>query len=417
MHARRAGRPARLADRDPGLARALHGGGDPRELRGIRAGLGHEADHRQRSLVDHSPAALAQPGPQQVAQPAVALDLGRVPGASGGGERHEHLQADEAPGPLRAREIRVGGVGARHVAGGHAEGAREVARVAGEKHARAHRRREPLVGVDRHGVGPLDPLEQRPQPLGEADRARPSGVDVEVQAELPAEAGDRRQRVDDAPAVVPAVATTKNGRSPAERSRSTAARSASTSSLRSPSDGDTPRGGLPEPRHAGRLDERVVRLAGDVERGPLARRSEPALGGLGEMPLQGDQQSREVRLGAAAREAARRAGQAEAFTQEREHVPFDRHRGRRVRGHGELGVEGGHEGVREHSGEGGRRVEQAEVAGVRGVHDPLAEQLSGCIHQLVQRHRRGEVEVAQARLRTRRRRIAAPRLRSPSSSM
>jgi hypothetical protein len=113
------------------------------------------------------------------------------------------------------------------------------------------------------------------------------------------------------------------------------------------------------------------------------------------VPLEGDQQAREVRLRATARERAGGVRQAEAIAQERDHVALDRHGRGSVGGDGELWIEGCDERVGEHPGERGRRVEQAEVARVRGVDDAVVEQGAGRLHQLLQRDGRAEVESAQ----------------------
>ena len=60
---------------------------------------------------------------------------------------------------------------------------------------------------------------------------------MHVEAGGLADAGDLGQRSITPAAVLPAVATTRNGRLPAARSRSIADRSASTSSVRSPATG------------------------------------------------------------------------------------------------------------------------------------------------------------------------------------
>ena len=77
-------------------------------------------------------------------------------------------------------------------------------------------------------------------------------------------------------------------------------------------------------------------------------------------------------------------------------MALDRDRRGRVRGDGQLRVERRHKRVGEHACERGRGVEETEVARMCGVHDPVAQQPAHRIEQLVEAHRLGEVEPAQA---------------------
>ena len=67
----------------------------------------------------------------------------------------------------------------------------ERPRVAGEEARARLRRVEPLVGVERDRVGPLDAVEQRPQRRRERRRAAVGRVDVQPQVVPLAEVGDR----------------------------------------------------------------------------------------------------------------------------------------------------------------------------------------------------------------------------------
>jgi hypothetical protein len=95
------------------------------------AGVRSEADDGQRRVVDDVPAVVAEPAAQPVTESAVVLDLCRVPVLADGGERHEHLQANEPPRPLCAHEIRVDILGAGHVVGLDPKRAGEGLSVAG----------------------------------------------------------------------------------------------------------------------------------------------------------------------------------------------------------------------------------------------------------------------------------------------
>ena len=58
------------------------------------------------------------------------------------------------------------------------------------------RHREPLVRIERHGVGQLEPGQRRAAALGQRGERAVRAVDVEPQAAFPADRGDRGQVVD-----------------------------------------------------------------------------------------------------------------------------------------------------------------------------------------------------------------------------
>ena len=108
-----------------------------------------------------------------------SLDVFAVAGPSGRRERQKQAQPEKASRPLNRCHIgvKIGDIGG-HVTGRDLEGGRQHVRVPGDEHAAAHRRREPLVGIDRQRVGLLDACERTPQPVGRDERAAPCRVHV-----------------------------------------------------------------------------------------------------------------------------------------------------------------------------------------------------------------------------------------------
>jgi len=139
-------------------------------------------------------------------------------------------------------------------------------------------------------------------------------------------------------------------------------------------------------------------LGGAVERGPSVDRRKAPAGRLGEVALERDEDGGQVGLSAAAREAPAGVRESEAAADEGQHAALDRNRCGRVRGHGQLRVERRHQRVAEHAGERGRGIEEAEVAWMCGMHDPVAQQRGDRPEQLLEADGLREVEVAQAPL-------------------
>ena len=122
-----------------------------------------------------------------------------VAGPSGRRERQEQAQPEKAPRPLHRRHIGVdtGNIG-RHEADRDLKRARQHARVPGNEHAAAHRRRKPLVCVDRDGVRQLDPGEDAAQPLGRDQRSAPGRIHVVPEFGAAGDLRTGRQRIDHA---------------------------------------------------------------------------------------------------------------------------------------------------------------------------------------------------------------------------
>ena len=110
-------------------------------------------------------------------------------------ERAAH--AAELKTAVREVDLFVGGDVAQ-VVGGDLEGEAQTVGVAHEQRATFERLEEPLVRIERHGVGALHPRERRAPPVGQDGEAAVGGVDVQPQAVLGAQVRQVVERVDGA---------------------------------------------------------------------------------------------------------------------------------------------------------------------------------------------------------------------------
>ncbi len=167
--------------------------------------------------------------------------------------------------------------------------------------------------------------------------------------------------------------------------------------------GDHPQGGVhphlahrlgAEPAEPRRLEEGVVGLRRDVEHRLAAQGEQAAASDLGEGAGERRQQRGMVRLRAPRGEGPLQPGgvEAEAFAEGADQMLLDLGRHRAVAPGGELRVEGGHQGVGGDPHRGRCRVEQPEVARMRGVDLPVPEALHREVERLQRRHRPLEVE-------------------------
>jgi hypothetical protein len=86
----------------------------------------------------------------------------------------------------------------------------------------------------------------------------------------------------------------------------------------------------------------------------------------------------------------------EAVGEERQDPPLDRDGRRSMRRDCELRIERRDERVSKDAHEARRRIEQPEIARMRGMHEARAQQIAAVLQQLVERDRLAEVELAQA---------------------
>src|SRR5262249_33011466 len=108
---------------------------------------------------------------------------------------------------------------------------------------------------------------------------------------------------------------------------------------------------------------------------------------------QGAQQRRVVPLRTAGGEVAAGAGrEACALGDAPDHIRFERHRRRRCARARDLRVEGADESVGTLRREGRRRIEEAEVTGMREVGQPVLEHSDRPVEELRERTRAREVE-------------------------
>ena len=177
---------------------------------GPRRQLGHHGDGRlhqhrlQRGAVQIDQHRLpADQALGVLGQVEVALDAGTEGAEAERLQGHPHLEGPEAAGQLQAP------VGEVHLTRALDRVAVEVVRVDGERpfqpgpvadqHAAAlHRLVQPLVRIERHRVGALDPGQRRPPRGGECGEAPVGRVDVQPEPFGGTDVGQAGQRVDGA---------------------------------------------------------------------------------------------------------------------------------------------------------------------------------------------------------------------------
>ena len=207
------------------------------------------------------------------------------------------------------------------------------------------------MGVEGDRVGPLDPVEQRPQLGCEHGRPAVGRVDVQPQPVLGAQVGDRGQRVDGAggggagrrddherPHAGPDVV----GHGPAQVVEAHPVAVVG---------GDGAHGPLAQTEHVGRLGDRRVGLRGGVEHEAQAIHAVPA-----DVPVGARVASRlergQVRGRPAARhQAAGACRQAEPLRQPPHQMQLELGRGRRDRPSAHVGVESGRQQVARRAGD------------------------------------------------------------------
>jgi hypothetical protein len=156
---------------------------------------------------------------------------------------------------------------------------------------------------------------------------------------------------------------------------------------------DMPHRFAADTRLVGDLDERVMRLGGDVDHGGSGKCMHATLSEVREGASQGGGDGGLVGLLPAGREV-REAGlgiQTEHGHEPSEDVPFDLVGDRRMRPCGELGVVEPDQGVREDAGPPRAGIEQAEVAWVGDMQRPTPEEADDVLQQSVEGDRSGEV--------------------------
>ena len=116
-------------------------------------------------------------------------------------DRHPHLESAAHAAELQAAVGEVD-LGARRdvakVVGEDLEGEAQTVGVAHEQGATFEGLEEPLVGIERHGVGALDARQRRSPAVRQHGEAAVGGVDVQPQAVRGAQVGQAVQRVDGA---------------------------------------------------------------------------------------------------------------------------------------------------------------------------------------------------------------------------
>ena len=184
---------------EPARALLLHAGDDG--VRG-RVVVAEAHEHLVEDDVgeDRDARLAAQPVRDPRGQPAVALDQVGDAVAAELAQRGPHRERAGAAGGLRrpVGAVALGGAGHGEVGAGEGERARQRRRVAHDRERAVVGHVEPLVGVERPGVGQLDAGGQV-RAAGRGGGPEPErAVDVEPGAVLAADGGDLRERVEGA---------------------------------------------------------------------------------------------------------------------------------------------------------------------------------------------------------------------------
>ena len=195
-HARLAAPRRRLRERDLLAEHPIR----PRQVLHLRPSRPPEQDDRQRRLRDElevrAPADLLRRRPGHVQNRLHGLPVGtRAVRREGEPEGEAAHATGEVVGVVRRRPF-ARGVDVLEVLGLLSERRRGKAWIAVEDRGAVERREQPLVRVDHDRVGPLDPVEQRPDGGGGESRAAVRAVDVQPDAEPPADLGDAGEIVD-----------------------------------------------------------------------------------------------------------------------------------------------------------------------------------------------------------------------------
>ena len=225
--------------------------------------------------------------------------------------------------------------------------------------------------VARDRIGAVDAGQVTLEARRDDGGAAPRRIDVKPEILRPAEAPQLRQGVDRTGA--------RGAGGPDHHERR-----ASVSTIRGDASGqiaeihpqmavrrDRPDRPAPESGHVGDLAEGVVGLAGQVEGRRSGESAQSLLPVRGERPRQRDDDGREIRLRAAAREACDGRGrEAELAHQPGEGVPLDLVRRRRRPPGRQLRVVHRDQRIRDDRGHRHARIEEAEVTRVGDVHLP-----------------------------------------------
>ena len=252
----------------------------------------------------------------------VALDRAAIGGQAVDAQRQPELERAERARVLERAVDRVllpelvGDVG-RLVA----EGALEPLGLAHHEHAAGLGHEQPLVRVHGHGVGAGEAAEERRVALHERGRQAVGAVDVQPHAPRCAQTSASSSIGSTAPvSVVPALATTAIGATPAARSASIASAQASTCMRRLRVDRDAAHAVAPDAEQLGRALDRLVHVGGGIERAGTAR--QPGVARAGQRALARRGQRRHVRDRAAARERPGRDRVAEGLAEPLERLPL-----------------------------------------------------------------------------------------------
>ena len=286
-------------------------------------------------------------------------------------KREPELQRPERPGVLERDVGRVVLLAVvRQIGALVAEGGSEVGAVANEDDAARLRQVEPLVRVDRDRVGELDASKERFGRRDAGSRQAVGTVDVQPDPPLPADVGERVDRVDGA--------GERRAGGGDDRHRHDARREVG---VDRPCDRLGPKAAAlvdrepanvvrPDPEQLGRADDGVVHLLGAVDReraagdAGLARAGKRAFAGCGERG--------EVRNRPATRERARLRRIADELARPAHRLQLDLRGG--AGPDGEVGVVAGGERIGDHADLEARRADESEVARPR-LGDALVERL------------------------------------------
>ena len=160
-------------------------GGDVAEGNDRQLRVNHELDVRMRPHPIRQPTSNGKVGLQRTAEP-----LGTV-----STERRPELEGAEGPGVLQRPVDRILR-GVDHVRRVVGEGATQCIGITHEKDPARLGDIEPLVRVDRRGVGELDARKEVARALGRGGGQAVGAVDVEPHAALLTDGGDLRERID-----------------------------------------------------------------------------------------------------------------------------------------------------------------------------------------------------------------------------